>query len=177
MRSSPEPPPSGPRGPYARDVDWLREAPWVLWLVLAALLGVAEIATLDLLFLMLAAGAAAGAVTAGIGAPFLAQALAALAVSVGMLGVVRPVALRHLRSSAPGARTGIEALVGREALVLERVDAHTGRIKLAGEVWSARAYDVGPAIEPGRTVHVVTIEGATAVVYPSDSPSELTQEG
>jgi membrane protein implicated in regulation of membrane protease activity len=90
-----------------------------------------------------------------------------LAVSVAMLGVVRPVALRHLRQ-APEERTGVAALVGRQAVVLERIDGHSGRVKLAGEVWSARSYDPSHAIEPGRTVDVVSIEGATAVVLDAD---------
>ena len=150
-------------------MSWLEEHGWVAWLLVAAVLGTVEVATLDLLFAMLAAGAVGGAVAAGLGAPFLLSVLVALAVSVAMLVVVRPVALRHLRNSTPETRTGIAALVGREALVLERVDGHGGRVRLAGEVWSARAYDPSLVLEPGSTVDVVQIDGATAVVYGSGS--------
>lgn len=149
-------------------MDWLRDAPWLPWLLLAVVLGVVELATLDLLFVMLAAGALAGAATAAVGAPFLLQALVSLGAALAMLGAVRPVALRHLREGTRETRTGVAALVGRQATVLERVDGHTGRVKLAGEVWSARSYDPYSAIEPGRTVDVVSIEGATAVVYESE---------
>jgi membrane protein implicated in regulation of membrane protease activity len=48
--------------------------------------------------------------------------------------------------------------------VLERVDGQGGRIKLAGEVWSARSLDSDAAYEPGAQVDVVEIDGATAVV-------------
>lgn len=54
---------------------------------------------------------------------------------------------------------------GRSATVLERVDGGAGgRIKLAGEIWSARALDGNQVYEPGQQVDVVEIEGATAVV-------------
>ncbi len=97
--------------------------------------------TLDLTFLMLAAGALAGAGAAGLWAPRSPCRWSSRScVSVAMLAVVRPVALRHLRTPA-ATRTGTAALVGPEAVVIERIDAHGGQVKLAGEVWSARSYD------------------------------------
>jgi membrane protein implicated in regulation of membrane protease activity len=107
-------------------------------------------------------------VVAALGAPFLVQALAAIAVSVAMLGVVRPIAKRHLHQ-AISERTGVAALVGRRATVLERVDGNGGRVKLAGEVWSARSYD-GSVIEVGASVDVVEIQGATALVFAAEGP-------
>ena len=140
---------------------------WAAWIGLAVVLGVVEVTTLDLTFLMLAAGALAGAGAAGVGAPFLLQAVVAIVAAVGMLAVVRPVALRHLRTPA-AIRTGTAALVGAPALAIERVDAQSGQIKLKGEVWSARTYDPSTVIEAGRNVEVVEIDGATAVVYESE---------
>jgi membrane protein implicated in regulation of membrane protease activity len=55
-------------------------------------------------------------------------------------------------------------LKGKQAVVLERVDASGGRIKLGGEIWSARSLDNGSAYEVGQEVDVVEIEGATAIV-------------
>lgn len=140
---------------------------WVAWLGLAVLLGIVEVTTLDLVFLMLAAGALTGAVVALVGGPLALQVVVALVVAVAMLGVVRPVALRHLRTPA-SIRTGVAALVGSQGVALERIDARSGQIKLKGEVWSARAYDPTNVIEPGSTVQVVEIDGATAVVYESE---------
>jgi membrane protein implicated in regulation of membrane protease activity len=77
--------------------------------------------------------------------------------------VVRPVALRHLRNT-PELRTGTAALVGRQAVVLDRVDGRGGQVKLAGEIWSARAYDDAKVFEPGADVMVLEIAGATALV-------------
>ncbi|HEX6327081.1 MAG TPA: NfeD family protein [Jiangellaceae bacterium] len=148
--------------------DWIGDNEWTLWTGLALILGIIETTTLDLVFLMLAVGAAGGAVVAAVGAPFLVQALAAIAVSVAMLGVVRPIAKRHLHQPIT-ERTGVAALVGRRAIVLERVDGTGGRVKLAGEVWSARSYD-GSVIEAGASVDVVEIQGATALVFAAEGP-------
>jgi membrane protein implicated in regulation of membrane protease activity len=148
--------------------QWLADNAWVLWLALALIFGIIETTTLDLTFLMLAGGALVGGVAAMLGAPFLVQAIIAIAACAALIGVVRPVAKRHLRQPV-NARTGVAALVGRRARVLERVDAHGGRIKLAGEIWSARSYD-NAVIEVGAAVDVVEIQGATALVYEVEGP-------
>jgi membrane protein implicated in regulation of membrane protease activity len=84
-------------------------------------------------------------------------------VSLASLLVLRPVARRHLRTPAQ-LRTGTAALVGRQAVVLERVDRDGGQVKLAGEVWSARSYDDDDEFEAGTRVEVMQIDGATALV-------------
>ena len=136
---------------------------WVWWLIAAVGLGIPLVVTAMPEFGMLAVGAVAGAVTAGLGGGVVLQVVVFAAVSVALIAVVRPVATRH-RSQRPQLATGIDALKGKQALVLERVDGSGGRIKLAGEVWSARALDTGHAYEVGQEVDVVEIEGATAIV-------------
>ncbi|MEW2253584.1 MULTISPECIES: NfeD family protein [unclassified Streptomyces] len=136
---------------------------WVWWLVGAAALGIPLVVTAMPEFGMLAVGAVAAAAVAGFGLGVVAQVLVFLAVSVALIAVVRPIAARHSRQR-PQLATGVDALKGRQAVVLERVDASGGRIKLAGEVWSARALDTGRAYEVGQEVDVVDIEGATAIV-------------
>ena len=126
-----------------------------------------SLAAAVVVFAMLAVGALAGAVSGLFVDNLVVEVLVALAVSVAMLFVVRPIALRHLRT--PHAiRTGVAALIGERAVVTEQVDGHSGRIKLRGEVWSARTYDPSHVIEAGRYVDVVQIEGATAVVLESE---------
>jgi membrane protein implicated in regulation of membrane protease activity len=133
----------------------------VWWLIAAAGLLVVELLTLDLVFAMLAAGAVGGALVsaAGVGV----QVAVALVVALAGVLVVRPVALRHLRNT-PELRTGTAALVGRQAVVIDRVDGRGGQVKLAGEVWSARAYDGASVFEPGADVMVLEIAGATALI-------------
>ncbi|MCX5436426.1 MULTISPECIES: NfeD family protein [unclassified Streptomyces] len=136
---------------------------WVWWLIGAAALGIPLVITAMPEFGMLSAGAVAGAVTAGLGGGMVMQVLVFAAVSVALIAVVRPIAARH-SAQRPVLATGIEALKGKQAVVVERVDGSGGRIKLAGEIWSARSLDESESYEPGRHVDVVDIEGATAIV-------------
>src|SRR5258708_7728354 len=93
---------------------------WIVWLIVAALLGGAELATFPFALGLIAVGACvAGAAAAfDLGLPF--QLLAFVIASVAGLGVVLPTARRHIRQP-PLLRTGPAALVGRSAHVLEEV--------------------------------------------------------
>lgn len=136
---------------------------WVWWLVGAAALGIPLVMTAMPEFGMFAVGAIAAAVASGLGFGAVVQVLVFAVVSVALIAVVRPIANRHSKGR-PKLATGIDALKGRQAVVLERVDRSGGRIKLGGEIWSARALDNDRAYEPGQEVDVVDIEGATAII-------------
>ncbi|MFG1909238.1 NfeD family protein [Kribbella sp. NPDC048928] len=142
---------------------------WILWLIVAAVLGTAELmaATFDLLLLAVAALAAAGVGAVGLGIAFQVVAFAVTAVT--MITLVRPVARRHL-TGHPGLRSGVAALVGREAVVLAPCDRDDGRVRIGGEEWSARSYDPDLHIPAGTRVDVFAIEGATALVHPQEEP-------
>jgi membrane protein implicated in regulation of membrane protease activity len=134
------------------------------WLIAAGVLAGAETLSLDLVLIMCAGGAGAGAIAAGVHAPPTVQVIVAIAVAVGLLAFVRPVARRHL-SGVGTHPTGTAALVGKNAIVLSKVDAHTGLIRLNGQEWTARAFDTTQTVPAGETVEVVEISGATALVW------------
>ncbi len=139
---------------------------WVIWLVVAVVFAVAEMVNLSFYLFPFAIGAAgAAAVALAGGGAVLAWPVFAVLTAVSF-GVVRPIAKRHV-SMPPQIRTGTAALVGRTAVVLERVDndADTGRVRLEGEVWSARAYDDEHVFDEGTRVQVLEIKGATALVH------------
>jgi membrane protein implicated in regulation of membrane protease activity len=138
---------------------------WLIWVVVAGVLAIAEVLSLDLVLIMCAGAAGVAAVGAGLGAPVAAQVGLFAASALGLLFVVRPAARRHLERSTPDTRMGIEGLVGRKALVLRTVDRDSGLVKLHGEEWTARAYDPTQVLEVGRTVNVMEIKGATALVW------------
>jgi membrane protein implicated in regulation of membrane protease activity len=141
--------------------------PWIAWLVLAAVLGVAELMTTTLAFGLLAVAAVVAAIVGGVGLGLPFQ-IAAFAVAAGAgLGGVRPLAMRHIQQP-PLLRTGTSALVGRPATVTEEVTQLAGRVRIGGEVWSARSYDEAQVIPVGSTVDVFAIEGATALVHPRE---------
>jgi membrane protein implicated in regulation of membrane protease activity len=141
---------------------------WIVWLIVAAVLGVAELLTMTFAFGLIAVAAVVAAAVAAFHVDLGVQ-LAAFVVAAGAgLGVVRPIAIRHLKQ-APMLRTGVAALVGRSAIVLEEVNEHSGRVRIEGEEWSSRPYlDESLVIPVGTKVDVMQIRGATALVYPRE---------
>jgi len=138
---------------------------WLLWLILAVVFGVGEIATLGFFLAPFAGGAAVAALVAALGVPFVGSAAVFLLVSIILLLALRPLA-RSQRRLPPSIRTGTAALVGKSATVVERIanNEGVGCVKIDGDVWTARSYMDDETYEPGTRVHVVEIRGATALV-------------
>jgi membrane protein implicated in regulation of membrane protease activity len=146
---------------------------WLWWWGAALLLVVIEIVSLDLVLLMFAGGAVAAGIANMLGAPLPVQIVVFAGVSVLLLVALRPWLLRHLRDRVPLVETNAAAQVGRLAMVVQEIDAHGGRIKLSGEVWSARSAHDGVRHDLGTEVRVVAIEGATAVVDDASVPAPV----
>jgi membrane protein implicated in regulation of membrane protease activity len=138
---------------------------WLLWSIVAVLLAVGEIFTPGLFFLgPIALAAVAATIIAAAGGPVWLQLIAFGVGSFAAVGLLRPIARKHL--TMPHAiRTGSAALEGARAVVLQRVDGRGGRVKIGGEEWSARSYVPDEAFDVGTEVEVAQIEGATALVY------------
>ncbi len=137
--------------------------PWVWWLIATGLLLVGEMLTTTLVLAMISGGTAASTVAALAGAGVPLQFGVFAVVALGLLFVVRPIARKH-RKQPPAIRTGVDALVGADAEVVEMVTARDGRVKIGGETWSARTVDSDRSIEAGEMVRVIRIDGATALV-------------
>jgi membrane protein implicated in regulation of membrane protease activity len=140
-------------------------ADWLIWVLVAAALAAGEVMTLAFILGPLAIAAALTALVALTGASAELQVAAFTVDSIASLVIVRPVARRHLHTP-PRIRTGTDALVGSSAVVLERVHPGGGRVRIGGEVWTARPYDEDSVLEEGARVEVLKIEGATALVSP-----------
>ena len=138
---------------------------WLIWAIVAVLLAVGEIFTPGLFFLgPIALAALAATVTAAVGGPIWLQIAVFGVGSFASVGLLRPIARRHL-TMPHSIRTGTAALEGGRAVVLQRVDGHGGRVKIGGEEWSARSYVPDEAFDVGTEVEVAQIQGATALVY------------
>ncbi len=137
---------------------------WLVWLIIGGIFAGGEAVTGTFVLLMMSGGAVGGAVTAAIGGPLLAQVIVSIVVTIGLVWLVRPVAIRHL-NPGPAAITGSEALVGRDAVVLHEVTRDGGRVRLNGAEWSARSKDPAQQLPAGTRVSVIAIDGATAVVW------------
>jgi membrane protein implicated in regulation of membrane protease activity len=141
---------------------------WIVWLIIAAVLGVAEILTTTLAFGLIAVAALVAAAVGAFHLDLGVQLAAFVIAAAAGLGFVRPIALRHIKQP-PELRTGTAALVGRSATVLEEVNEHSGRVRIDGEVWTSRPYlDESLVIPVGTKVDVMQIKGATALVYPRE---------
>lgn len=140
---------------------------WLLWLIFAAVLGLAEILTLTAALGMLGAAALITAGSAAVGLPAPAQFVVFAGASAAGVLLVRPIALRHmLRPQLQ--RFGVDALIGKSAYVVQEVTGRGGRVRIDGEEWTARPYDEALVIPIGATVDVMQISGSTAIVYPRE---------
>ena len=135
-----------------------------VWLVVGVLLVAAEVLSGDFVLLMLGAAALAAAGSSALFGSLVIDVAVFSVTAVGLIVLARPVLRRRL-AVTQHTKTNAEALVGDKALVVSRVDAHSGQVKLRGEIWSARTYDETEVLEPGRSVTVMDIAGATAVVW------------
>jgi membrane protein implicated in regulation of membrane protease activity len=138
---------------------------WVIWIVVACVLGVGEMHTGGFFLAPFAVGALLAAIVSLAGVGVGLAAILFLLASLLVLLTLRPLARRH-RQLPPRIRTGAAALVGRDAVVLERIanQEAVGCVRIGGEVWTARSYDEDEVIDAGERVQVVEIRGATALV-------------
>jgi len=137
----------------------------VIWLIFALVLAGAEALSGHMFLLMLGGGALAASATSWLtDGPVWVDGAVFLIVSVLLLVLVRP-ALRRRLTPPEVLPMGIKALEGKSALVLDRVARDEGRVKLDGQVWTARPLNDDDVYEPGERVTVMHINGATAVVF------------
>jgi membrane protein implicated in regulation of membrane protease activity len=140
---------------------------WLIWLVVAVALGIAEIFTLTAALGVVAGASLITAVLAATGLPLGVQFVVFAAAATAGVVLVRPVALRHMR--LPQSHLfGVEALVGTRAYVVQEVTDRDGRVRIGGEEWTARPFDDSLVIPVGAAVDVMRINGSTAIVYPRE---------
>jgi membrane protein implicated in regulation of membrane protease activity len=150
-------------------MEWWQDNAWAVWLGLTILLGAGEIFSASLVLAMLAVGTTVGMLTALVGLGIAPQVIAAALTSVAMLALLRPNLVKRLHHG-PELMLGHGKLVGRHAVVTQEITAlNPGRVRLAGEIWSAEPYDETLTIPAGATVEVFEIRGATAYVHPMPS--------
>lgn len=137
----------------------------LVWLIAGLILVAAEVVSGELVLLMLGAAAVGTAGAAALGAPLWLDAVVFAGLSGGLVFLARP-ALKRRLELGQGLRTNVDALVGRRGTVEATVDAHDGRVRIGGDVWSARSLDETQVLQTGSTVMVMEISGAVAVVSP-----------
>jgi membrane protein implicated in regulation of membrane protease activity len=144
----------------------------LVWLGIAALLALGEIAVAGSFFLLpFALGAGAGAATALLGGPLPAQVALAVLTSAASAALLIPYGRRlDRRTSSSGV--GADRWIGKEALVLDDIPGkpgEVGRIRLDREEWVAESL-TGERIVAGSTVLVRRVDGTRLVVLPLSEP-------
>ena len=155
-------------------LDFLIDYAWVIWLAIILIFVIIEVATLEFTFLMLAIGSLGGLLTGLLGFEMWAQVIAAAVISVLLLFVLKPPLVRRLHRGGDATPTLVDALIGLDGVVISDFSAGSGQVKLAnGETWTARLSPVTEQrdVDSGERVVVTAIEGATAVVVPTERNS------
>jgi membrane protein implicated in regulation of membrane protease activity len=135
----------------------------VVWLIIGIVLVIAEVLSGAFVLVMLGAAALVAALIAALGLGLPISAIAFAVVAGGGITLARPALVRKMHTDH--VKTNVEALVGKRALVVSTVDAHEGQVKIDGALWSARSYDETEMLEIGRSVTIMSISGATALVW------------
>lgn len=136
----------------------------IFWLVAFVISLVIEILTLGLTTIWFAGGAVVAFLLALLDVGLPIQIVAFLIVSIVLLILTRPIALRFFNQRRE--KTNVDSLIGQKAVVLEQIDPlrSVGRVEINGMEWSARTEDMGIVIEPGEIVEVQAVQGVKLVV-------------
>lgn len=136
---------------------------WI-WLGIAAVCGVIELFTLELIFIMFAAGAVGAGISGALGAGTPFQIIVAAAISAIGLFVLRPIGMRYLKKSSPETLSNVDALIGQPVRIIAAVSAHAGTVQINGETWSARPAEPGDEFAVGANAIVDRIDGAYLLI-------------
>ena len=136
----------------------------IYWMIAFLIFLGVEAATTSLASIWFAGGALAALAAAAVGLGVKAQLIVFVLVSFILLLLVRPLASGFMKGK--DTKTNVDGLVGRKAVVKERVDnlAGTGTAVLGAETWLARSVVEGQIFEPGPVVEVAAISGAKLIV-------------
>jgi membrane protein implicated in regulation of membrane protease activity len=144
-------------------MDWFGDDIWLTWAALGMIMGLVELASAELIFLMFGLAAFSAAAAAGLGAPVALQLALFGVVSVALLALVRPRIAAKVHDG-PSLPLGQHGLVGELAIVDERVNRHAGRVLIGTDLWTARPVDPEATYEPGDELLVAAIDGPIARV-------------
>ncbi len=144
----------------------------VLWLIVAIILGIIEMATLGLVTVWFAAGAVAALIAAALGASFLVQLIVFTVSSGILLYFTKPIVRKFLDNKVQ--KTNADRLVGDYGVVIEGINPESGvgQVKVGGQIWSARSVD-GTAVETEKRVRVLDISGVKLIVKAVDDKEDI----
>lgn len=140
----------------------------IIWLIAAVVLGVAEIATVQLVAIWFAIGAVAAMAVCSVGLPLWVQILVFGVVSLILLLLTRPFVKKVLKMRH--VNTNADRLIGKIVTVTETIGEREkrGTVKYSGVTWNAVSED-GHIIKKGEEVEIKAIEGSKLIVSKKQS--------
>lgn len=146
-----------------------------IWLaVLVVCVGI-EIATMGLTTIWFAGGALVSAILAALNAPLWLQIVAFFVVSLILLYLTRPVAVKYFNKDR--VKTNVESLIGRQAIVISEINnlQGIGQVTVGGQEWSARSVKDDVQLPVGSVVVVRSVSGVKLIVEEKDLSAENEQ--
>ena len=134
------------------------------WLVLFIIMLIIEIITMGLSTIWFAGGALVAFLAGLIGLGTIMQILVFLVVSILLLVMTRPIAVKYFNRDRQ--KTNAESLIGQQAVVLEDIDTlkAAGRVMVNGLEWAAKTNEPNGKIKKDSVVVVEGIQGVKLIV-------------
>ncbi len=147
-----------------------------IWLIILVACIIIEIVTMGLTTIWFAGGALLAAIAAAFSAPLWLQILLFLIVSLALLYLTRPVAVKYFNKDR--VKTNAESLVGQQAIVISEIDnlQGIGQVTVGRQEWSARNVDDNKALPVGSVVIVRAISGVKLIVEEKSAAAEVKEE-
>ena len=138
---------------------------WHIWVIIALIFVIVEIFTTGFAVMCISVGCLFGAVASSMDFELKWQLLAfAVGTALAFL-TIRPIVCKLLYRKTKEVKTNVDALIGRRALVTERIDGelHPGRVKVDGDDWKAISSETTP-LEVGEPVEIIAINSVILTV-------------
>ena len=144
----------------------------IYWLAIFVILLIIEIVTMGLTTIWFAGGALAAMAAGLIGFGTGIQILVFLVVSVLLLVLTRPIAVKYFNQERQ--KTNAESLIGQQALVLEDIDTlqAAGLVEVRGQEWSAKTDEPNGKIAKNKVVVIEGIQGVKLIVKEKEERHE-----
>ena len=135
-----------------------------MWLIVFVACIAIEIITMGLTTIWFAGGSLAAAIVSAIGAPLWLQLVLFFGVSLLLLYLTRPVAVKYFNKDR--VKTNAESLVGQQAIVISEIDnlQGIGQVTVNGQEWSARNVRGDERLSVGSVVFIRAISGVKLMV-------------
>lgn len=139
---------------------------WQVWLLIAGLFFIGEIATVGFLIFWFGVGALIAMIVSLFTSNIIIQTTIFIISSTILIFATKPFIKKF--ADVKKTNTNVYSIIGKKALVIKTIDPihSVGQIKLNCEVWTAESKN-NEIIEEGSEVEVLEIKGVKAIVKPT----------